>query len=839
MGFPQLGNIDKRIYNTITKKAGNNLRASQTMPWIRVTSCLGNFLTLESAPPSDSFAERYGDAGKSGRIGIEYPGGQAKSKYAEEDSRGLRPSPTIDNVSISQGNEGLSKKASFTIICYTLAQCETVMEYFCEPANMVLVEWGENTGISYGQKAAINTCSIASYNSLKTIQTKRKAANGMYDAVLGVITGGGMSYGSNETYEVQVALTSVGELPAYLQHHKGLTDSKKKKNKSSDKFEGKSVTSEKNIGKRLFKQMYNDLPAHKRTEKIKKLLNVPFATNSTNFVNMDSEIRDDLVDSTKDVKLITDGGDVDITSDLPLFSEKRYIKVALAFTILDLTDNYKLDSVPLPCGGSSNTINAKVEWKNTICRAHKNMFSADADYLYIANMYTPSFDLMGALKSEPGYEGNPLPELTSQFITEAGKAVDTHPRAYPGEGGQDDIMGSYFPNMNELDFSDAAEYDSSYAKVTAGIGEWGYLRDLYINFDFFCDVLDKKGLVTKDVYYDLLNGLSSAVNLYWDFQIVPRGQTSIHEMNNANKESNSSYYKYQKAIEGKCFAGSEELQIVDMSFGGRVASTGSSVGLAKFQSRGALTPFLSAGLTFDIPGAMKGQVLGQSMANDTSKDDDEGNPNPEAKEISTKGLFTTKVDSVMKELRAVKKEGDKILSDAIAADNPEAASKGEGDSPEEQQRKANYETFVRSALIVPKEQDRNAKYDVANEKYDLWKANETTIEELAVVGAWNDTTVLKKVQMLNEGLIKGIGVNTISQLNIPLLPIKFNFTIHGVSGIRVGDTFSIIDLPTKYKNKVFQVTQVEHDIAQNIWTTKIEGSMRNMNAGTAAMATYN
>ena len=828
MGFPQLGNIDKRIYTTIQEKASSNLRASKTMPWIRVTSCLGGFLTLESSPANDSFAQRYGNTKRSGRVGVNAAG---ESVYADEESRGLRPSPTIDNVSISQGNEGLSKKSSFTIICYTLGQCETIMEYFCEPANMVLVEWGENNILSKLQQVAVGTCKIAEYNSLKTIQTKRKLAKGTYDAVLGVITGGGMSYGSNETYEIQVALTSVGELPAYLQHHKGITDSKNKKNKSSDKFEGSSVTSEKNIGKRLFKQMYNDLPAHKRTAKIKNLLKVPFATNSTNFVNMDSEIRSDLMDSTKDVKLITKGGKINITSDLPLFSEKRYIKVALAFTILDLTDNYKLDSVPLPCGGTSNTINAKVEWKNTICRAHKNMFSADADYLYIANKYTPSFDLLGALKSEPGYKGNPLPELTTQFITDPKKVADIHPKAYDS-----DIMGSYFPNMNALDFSDAAEYDSSYAKVTAGIGEWGYLRDLYINFDFFCDVLDKKGLVTKDVYYELLNGLASAVNLYWDFQIIPRGQTSIHEMNGDNKGSKSSYYAYQKNIEGVSFAGSEELQIVDMSFGGRIPSTGSSVGLAKFQSRGALTPFLSAELSFDIPGAMKGQIIGQSMANDTSAGDDEENPNSETKEISTKGLFTTKVDSVMRELRAVKKQIEEDLIEAQAAESTEETS-GEGDSVEEQQRKANYETFVQSALIVPKEQDRNAKYDVAKEKYDLWKSNETTIDDLAVVGAWNDATVLKKVQMLNEGL--GTANSTISQLNVPLLPIKFNFTIHGVSGIRVGDTFSIIDLPTNYKNKVFQVTQVEHDIAQNIWTTKIEGSMRNMDAGSGDLVIYN
>ena len=61
MGFPQLANIDKRILDTINAKAGKNLRASKTMPWIRVTSCLGDFLSLQSSKESESFAQRYGD----------------------------------------------------------------------------------------------------------------------------------------------------------------------------------------------------------------------------------------------------------------------------------------------------------------------------------------------------------------------------------------------------------------------------------------------------------------------------------------------------------------------------------------------------------------------------------------------------------------------------------------------------------------------------------------------------------------------------------------------------------------------------------------------------------
>ena len=71
MGFPQLSNIDSRIINTIKQKAGNNLKASQTMPWIRVISCLDNFLVIESSKETESFSQKYGNTSKSGRIGVD------------------------------------------------------------------------------------------------------------------------------------------------------------------------------------------------------------------------------------------------------------------------------------------------------------------------------------------------------------------------------------------------------------------------------------------------------------------------------------------------------------------------------------------------------------------------------------------------------------------------------------------------------------------------------------------------------------------------------------------------------------------------------------------------
>ena len=71
MGFPQLANIDKRIFDTISSRTGNNVGMSQKQPWVKVTSTLHNYLSLESIRGNETFAQRYGDTNKSGRVGID------------------------------------------------------------------------------------------------------------------------------------------------------------------------------------------------------------------------------------------------------------------------------------------------------------------------------------------------------------------------------------------------------------------------------------------------------------------------------------------------------------------------------------------------------------------------------------------------------------------------------------------------------------------------------------------------------------------------------------------------------------------------------------------------
>jgi hypothetical protein len=94
---------------------------------------------------------------------------------------------------------------------------------------------------------------------------------------------------------------------------------------------------------------------------------------------------------------------------------------------------------------------------------------------------------------------------------------------------------------------------------------------------------------------------------------------------------------------------------------------------------------------------------------------------------------------------------------------------------------------------------------------------DTTLEELLVVGAWSDPSLLRKLDLNTR--------NSTTANNI-LLEIKFQFKIHGVSGIKSGDIFEIEDLPKNYKDGLFQVVEVSHECNNNMWTTSVTGQYR-------------
>ena len=771
MLFPMLSNLDPTLSAKIKSRAGKNESVSKLVSWLRISASSG--LVLESLSDGITFENTYGNSTKSGRVGTDFAG---KSIFADGEDRAFRPSPVIESVSVTFGAGGLTRKCNFSIKCFTLPQAEKICEYFLEPAYTCLVEYGYNTRESLQEKIALSPCEIAKFNSYEHVKKKQKNSNYTYDGFMGYITAGGLKSSDSETFIIDCELTTIGEIPAYLQQHRGGGSNTSAVNKGGKKYNIDDIESVADDnggsrnGKALFMQMYNRLPQAKQTNLVKAISSktdsdgIPWS-DVGNFINMDDEIRKKMIEDLTNTEVESESGDAEIPEGAPLISQHSYIRLGLAFEILNSYD-INLESKDSGCTGVS-TFSYIIDYNNTICRAFENVFSTDGSKLFIPNPKLPDFGLMQALKSET--------TETFSILNDAGKVIKTI------DGSQFDGNSHQFPQPIDLKSSNY-KWPTDAVKYNIGARKWGYLKDLYINFEFFVEVLGRANYVTKDVYYELLNGISTAANSMWHFEISQL----------PNPDKNGAYH----------------LQIIDMNLCG--TDTTAFQKCVKFRASGIDTPFLTSELSMDMPGAMKNMIIGKRNSNnvDTAS---EGN-----KPIKFNTLFAKKQDPVIKILDSFKEK---------SADNSYVDPDESNTNPAEDvdaARKANYELFMSKATVVPKLKDRTADMDAAEGSwYNVFSNSDANIEDIAFVAAWNDTDVFRKLDLNSDQTDSGNNI---------LLPIEFKFTTFGISGIKTGDMFRIIDLPKQYTSTIFQVVEVSHDLSNNLWQTSVTGKMRNIGA---------
>ena len=842
--FPQLGKTDKSVVDLINKRARSNTETSKMVAWMRIASALniegmdGNGMILESTPKDATFSTTYGDTTKSGRIGVDFTG---KSIYAKLD-RSFRPSPTIESLSLTNNARGLSRKASFSITCYTLAQAEALSPYFMEPGYTVLIEYGWNgsgtipaedssskkTYNSLEHKAVLNpeegACSIAAYNNWAHVLSKREESAGTYDGFMGFITGGGMKTGENETWILDVEVTTIGEIPAYLQQNKTGGQKVNDTNVTGLTFDIsqlESSDSDENIGMKYFQMMYNRLPAGKRTALLKKLATKPDIhgnpfSHRGNFVNMEPKlaevineglsneiIKKDKQEKDKEIKWIR------IPSGAEIFTDQSFIRLELAFAIIN---SYIVDikSTKSTCTGPKTgpgleTMSYVIETNHTIVRAHKHIFPTDSSILFIPNINLPDFGLKDALAAST--------ESESEFIKLGDdgmpkETVNACPFKFPPN--ESDNQNFYaFPSP--LDYGDdkvtkpPVIKDKRVNKVTSLANDWGYLRNLYINLDFFIGTLDKSSYVTKDCYYDILNGISSAVNGYWNFQI----HTTIVP-NKAGKE-----YVNATAVSDLSFAGVVPTNIVN--------------DIIPFKMHGIDSPFITSNITFDIPAAMQNSILGQRNSGEAKNI----TTTTDGEKVVVRGLFTTEEDPVMKILNRfelAELDGEKKESSEI--------------------HKANFDLFMGNVTVIPFTENDAVALDKAELDFWIFSYKTTKIKDLdklVMAMSWNDVSLLSKFErgpITSGAADKPMKLSQnpmyayfIEQMVIPtepvgiinpmLLPITFEFEIHGTSGLQLGDMIKVSDLPKKYEKTILQIKEINHQLSDMLWTTSVKAEMRN------------
>ncbi len=106
-----------------------------------------------------------------------------------------------------------------------------------------------------------------------------------------------------------------------------------------------------------------------------------------------------------------------------------------------------------------------------------------------------------------------------------------------------------------------------------------------------------------------------------------------------------------------------------------------------------------------------------------------------------------------------------------------------------------------------------------------------TIESLLCVGTWDDKAALKQVELIDKGLHSNIKGEVDKEYTNRVNPIpglaKVRFSVHGVSGFKVGDMIQFEGIPFKYGPPSFyQIISVGHSMSGMVWQTDITCDFR-------------
>jgi len=137
------------------------------------------------------------------------------------------------------------------------------------------------------------------------------------------------------------------------------------------------------------------------------------------------------------------------------------------------------------------------------------------------------------------------------------------------------------------------------------------------------------------------------------------------------------------------------------------------------------------------------------------------------------------------------------------------------DQDEEEIKEEALKLFLDKITLLPK------SYSVSNYGASVLVSTKDNQRGMAYMGAYKDSQLFNALRA-NHLLEQSQEKNKVS----PLMPIEFEFTIHGISGIKRGDKFKVRGIPEKYSNGFFQVLSVSHTVDGMLWKTQITGGYR-------------
>lgn len=863
--WPNLTNIQPNIANKI-KSYGDSMEASKLNAWIRVFSGAkvgnSNGLIMQSnvnrklfRAVGETSATIYGDLQSSGVLGVDWGNRAVETGIG----RISRPSPVITGFNVKEGKDQISRQATLEIKAFSLEQMEKIQSFFLEPGYSLYIEWGWNTrsGLSgftpaTGSAGAIVKTIADKSLSWTNLSKTRTNSNGEFDCFLGFIVGGNVS-GDSENFNVSVNLRGAPSLPTYMQSYQGTSridaDGKIAESRRVFQLFGNTESESETSTLRRFGKMFNDLPTFRQTTDVESLKS---EAAKNQFINFDEVIKKQVALAVSSEWYKTDAIEVTVTASdgkakeqVPiakedLFSDKRYIRMDLAVKILN-----KIGAIDRYTIGDKE-VTFQIDIDNTVIGSFPYQYSAKADKLIIPGQLPDFFQYY--------LQSSQIKQLQGGILE-----VDGNQKA--PRGAKDGLeffrrTGDLIPPTGE----DGKPKDGYFKEKE---GYYGYLKYLFVNFDMFKEKIEQKNKNVREIFLDILNEMSSAVNSFWNFQIV-EGQ--FKENTDIRPGVFGTQYNTPKKD------GDIILTVIDENFIGQNPSQEEAV---YFEHVGVGSVFLDANIDISIPAEMTNQIVMTRIGGSANPDEALTSTSKKSFFETTGDLFTSAVSTTATaatnevtssaETQALQastgfasKQEEYDLYVKAAADLRAQRDKlgsvrtqAEVDNFNDLTKAAN--KFDQEANRVKRELDAEAKEKVKQEleaksstltaflkkltvvpissletldikENDLNDESELQIDKLKAkfnIYTFDDTEYLDLLKRAAFGNKTGTG-----NLSHPL-PIKYSFKILGNSGIRRGDTFNIRGIPSKYaKHGLFQVTQIEHSLDGNQWFTNITGDYR-------------
>lgn len=770
--FPNFSNVAPYIVEETNKRKDNVQYLSELNAWVRISSGVGDGLIIVSNADYKLLSAAgdepsiYGNNKMAGIIGKTWNG---KPVYSSE-GQGYRPSPIITSIDIDEGAGSISRKAKFSLTAHTREQMEELTKYFLEPGFTIFLEWGWNRPEAFidWNSTFENADDIAKFQSFKETAERRLKSLGMYDNYLGYITAGGISI-ENDKWKIDVECTGFTELPAYLNIDETGDENKKDSDKVKD-FSSRKISSVYESYKMArFMRMFNELPDVRKVKTVKELID---SDNYKDFdlINFDGDTRVNQINNKTDGNWLFFKNDATITDEeikfprnTELVNEKNKF-VRFGFLMNIINDGISVDGYII----GEREISIKIDTSKTYISAFKGMFSTDIDKLFIPNGNTPNVSSQKIIENEiiqqttdpvnDDLESNPVD------VVKLSNPIDN--RVITKEG----IIE--FPRSNPLteeaeQYSDGNLYKD---KIEKNQYEYGKLDDLYVNFEFVKRILNTKNFSVKDALYQILNGMSSAVEGLWDFQ--------IQETDGEDDKSTI-------------------LKVIDLNFV-QNHDENDEEKIWELDLIGTNSVFDAASFKLDMGGAMMNQIIGQRLQTTT---------NSSNKQIP-RALFSVDKDGTPLKDRVLNKIEKRKSTSTSAEVQPI-------DQDEEEIKEEALKLFLDKITLLPK------SYSVSNYGTSVLVSTKDSQRGMAYMGAYKDSQLFNALRA-NHLLEQSQEKNKVS----PLMPIEFEFTIHGISGIKRGDKFKVRGIPEKYSNGFFQVLSVSHTVDGMLWKTQITGGYR-------------